>query len=59
MSTFVNTLLSSLPCAVGASDVSYASASGATNVANTLTYILSFLDYLRSNHGVSYSPFTP
>lgn len=54
----LNTLLSSLPCSVGAANVSYASASGATNVANTLTYILSFIDYMRST-GTSYAPFVP
>ena len=55
----LNTLLSSLPCSVGAANVSYASASGATNVANTLTYILSFIDFMRTNNGVAYKAFTP
>lgn len=55
----LNTVLSTLPCSVGAEDVSYASANGATNVAETLTYILSFLDYLRTNHGVQYAGFVP
>ena len=55
----VNSILSSMPCQVGAGDVTYNSPQGATNVADALTYVMGFISHMINNEGISYSDFSP
>lgn len=49
---------SQLPCSVGAAEVGYASANGATDVAHTLDYIMGFIYQMITVNGISYPQFS-
>ena len=53
----INSILSQMPCTVGASDVTYYSAQGSTDISHTLDYIMGFISYAILNTGITYPPF--